>query len=169
MEKKNETWRHIQSYDNSYKLSWRHLFWRHDIGRGKERELHQHVKLIPVWSSAHFISLGAQLDLQTSSWYTCNKLPILLGLLSLDETPCCTVKMWRFVETYCLCLRRRNVLGRPSLTCSVMDVIIEWYRQKWRRYCFYPEDGGKSILCNVVTFLLPDYTTYKPRWQPTLF
>jgi len=77
--------------------------------------LHQHVKLISVRSSAHFISLGALLDLQTSSGYTCNKLPILLDVLSLDETPCCTVKTWCLGETYCLYLRRRNVLLRPSL------------------------------------------------------
>jgi hypothetical protein len=144
-------------------LSWRHLFWRHDIGWGKERELHQHVKLILVRSSAHFISLGAQLDLQTSSGYTCNKLPILLDVLSLDETPCFTVKTWRFGETYCLYLRRRNVLWRPSLTCSIMDDVTGWHGQKCRRYCFHPEDGG------VGTFLSPDDTVHKPRRQPTSF
>lgn len=105
--------------------------------REGERELHQHVKLIPVRSSAHFISLGALLDLQTSSGYTCNKLPILLDVLSLDETPCCTVKTWRFGEIYCLYLQRRNVLWRPSLTCSVMDNVTGW-QTKMSKVLFLP-------------------------------
>ena len=74
-----------------------------------------------------------------------------------------------FGGTYCLYLRRRNVLWRPSLTCSVIDDVTGWQRQTCRRYCFYPEDGGKSIPRNVGKFLLPDYTTHKPRWQPTSF
>jgi hypothetical protein len=36
------------------------------------------------------------------------------------------VKTWRFGEAYCMYLRRRNVIWRPSLTCSVMD--DGWHR-----------------------------------------
>jgi hypothetical protein len=170
MGKKRNMATHTGIWQNSYQValtssiltSWYRM-------REGERELHQHVKLISVRSSAHFISLGALLELQTSSGYTCNKLPILLDILSFDETPCCTVKTWRFEETYCLYLPRRNVLWRPSLACSVMVDVTGWHKQKCRRYCFYPEDGGKSIPRNVGEFLLPDYTTHKPRWQPTSF